>query len=243
MSLVENGKQGIPAGEVTVLLDFYGADETSAAEAVRLAAVPWPRRRRTSRPEKLPHAAQRYLALEAEAAEIVAYDNAVVSSLLRTREYARVLLEADEPYAGGQEIDVRLDLLRHRQARHPRLDVILDEACLHRRIGTPEIMRAQLEHLIELSEHDGVRLQLRPFAPPATPNHDEAFTPQAFRILRFPDRGSLVYLEDFTGGTYREDGPQVQEYATAYERLRRVSLGPEELRAHLTELLSRWETR
>lgn len=46
MSLAENGKQGIPAHEVAVLLDFHGADDTSAAEALRLAAIPWPKRRK-----------------------------------------------------------------------------------------------------------------------------------------------------------------------------------------------------
>ncbi len=246
MSLVENGKQGIPAPEVAILLEFYGADDDSAAEAMRLAAIPWPRRRRGSRasyPETIPHAVRRYLALEAEATEIVAYDNAVVSDLLQTSAYARVLLEADAPYAGSQEIDAKLDIRMNRQARLLRedpslaLDVILDEACLHRRIGSPEIMRAQLEHLVEVSERGTIRLQLRPFIPEVTPHHDEAFAPQAFRILKFPERGSLVHLEDFTGGTYREDGPVVQEYATAYERLRRVSLEPEDTLDCLVDLV------
>src|SRR5699024_9611308 len=46
MSLIENGKQGVTPGEVTALLDFYRADDSSSAEALRLASVPWPRKRK-----------------------------------------------------------------------------------------------------------------------------------------------------------------------------------------------------
>jgi hypothetical protein len=36
----------------------------------------------------------------------------------------------------------------------------------------------QLEHLIEMSRRENVRLQILPFVPSETPNHDEAFVPQ-----------------------------------------------------------------
>jgi hypothetical protein len=249
MSLVENGKQGIPVHEVAALLDFYGADDTSSAEALRLAAIPWPKRRKRRRAlyqEAVPATARRYVALEADAREIVAYDNAVINGLLQTRDYARALLEAGAPYAGSQEIDVKLDIRLNRQEKLFRedpaplgLDVIIDEACLRRRIGGPEVMRAQLEHLIDVSERDNVRLQVLPFVPKKTPNKDEAFNPQtAFWILKLPERGSLVYLEDFAGGTYPEDGLLIQEYAAAFERLRRAALDPGEARLFLAKLVA-----
>jgi hypothetical protein len=249
MSLVENGKQGIPVHEVAALLDFYGADDTASAEALRLAAIPWPRRRKRRRAlyqEAVPQTARRYVALEADAREIVAYDNAVINGLLQTRDYARTLLQAGAPYGGSQEIDVRLDVRMTRQEKllreDPpplRLDVIIDEACLHRRIGSADIMRAQLEHLVEMSRRENIRLQILPFVPAQTPNHDEAFIARSnFYLLKLPERGSLVYIEDFAGGTYPEDGILIQQYAAAYERLRVASLNPVESRALLARLLT-----
>jgi transcriptional regulator with XRE-family HTH domain len=244
MSMVENGKQGIPVHEVAALLDFYGADDTSAAEALRLAAIPWPKRRRRRRAlyqEAVPATARRYVALEAEAREIVAFDNAVINGLLQTRDYARTLLEAGAEYP-GQEIHVKLDIRMNRQEKlfreEPRpleLDVIIDEACLHRRIGSAGIMRAQLEHLIDVSERDNVRLQVLPFVS----KNNEAFVARSnFYLLKLPERGSLVYIEDFAGGIYPEDGILIQEYATAYERLSRAALEPDETRAFLGKLVS-----
>ena len=246
MSLVENGKRGISTHEVAALLDFYGADDATAAEALRLAAIPWPkrrRRRRTLYQEAVPASARRYVALEAEAHAIAAYDNAVINGLLQTRDYARTLLEAGARYAASPEIGAKLDLRMNRQAKlfreNPlRLDVIVDEACLHRRIGGPEVMRGQLEYLIEVSERENVRLQVLPFTPEPTPMVDEAFVAQSnFYILRLPERGSLVYIEDFAGGTYPEDGFLIQEYVTAFERLQRAALQPEESRTFLAKLV------
>lgn len=248
MSLIENGKQGVTPGEVAALLDFYDADDSSAAEALRLSAVPWPRKRKRRRAlyqEAVPQTARRYVALEAEATQIVAYDNAVINGLLQTEEYARTLLQAGAPYAGNQEINAKLDVRMNRQEKLRRedgplhLDVIIDEACLHRVIGGPGVMRAQLEHLLDISERDNVRLQVLPFTPKATPNQDEAFVVQSnFKILKLPERGSLVYIEDFAGGTYPEDTELIQQYASGFERLRAAAEDTDSSRTLLGKLMA-----
>jgi len=251
MSLIENGKQGTTPDEVAALLDFYRADDSSAAEALRLASVPWPRKRKRRRAlyqEAVPQSARRYVALEAEATQIVAYDNAVINGLLQTADYARTLLRSGSPYAGSQEINAKLDIRMSRQQKlcHEdsplHLDVIVDEACLHRMIGGPDVMRAQLEHLIDMSERENIRLQVLPFAPTATPNHDEAFVVQSsFYILKLPERGSLVYIEDFVGGTYPEDADLIQQYAGAVERLRASAEDLDSSRMLLGKLMSQLE--
>src|SRR5699024_6530770 len=226
-------------------------DDSSAAEALRLASVPWPRKRKRRRAlyqEAVPQTARRYVALEAEATQIVAYDNAVINGLLQTADYARTLLRSGAPYAGSQEINAKLDIRMNRQEKLFRtdsplhLDVIVDEACLHRLIGGTDVMRAQLEHLIDVSERDNIRLQVLPFVPHPTPNRDEAFIVQSsFKILKLPERGSLVYIEDFVGGTYPEDGELIQQYAGAVERLRASAEDPENSRMLIGKLVSQLE--
>jgi transcriptional regulator with XRE-family HTH domain len=251
MSMIENGKQRVTVEEVAALLDFYGSDDSAAAEALRLAAVPWPRRRKRRRAlyqEAIPQTTRRYIAVESDATEIVAYDNAVINGLLQTEDYARTLLRAGAPYAGNQEINAKLEIRLNRQHKllreedPVRLDVIIDEACLHRVIGGPEVMRGQLAHLLDMSERENVRLQVLPFAPKATPNQDEAFIAQSnFKILKLPQRGSLAYIEDFAGGTYPEDGLVIQEYASAYERLRIAAEDPNSSRALLAKVVTQYE--
>ncbi|OZM75269.1 transcriptional regulator [Amycolatopsis antarctica] len=251
MSQVENGKQGMPIEQVAALLDFYRADDTASAEALRLAAVPWPRRRRRRRAlyqEAIPRTTRRYVALEADASEIVAYDNAVINGLLQTEGYARALLRSGAPYAGSQEINAKLEIRLNRQRGLTRevdplrLDVIIDEACLHRMIGGREVMAGQLRHLLDMSERENVRLQVLPFEPKATPNQDEYFVACSnFHILKLSERGSLVYIEDFAGGTYPEDILVIQEYAAAFERLRAAADDQDDSQALLAKVVTKYE--
>jgi Domain of unknown function (DUF5753) len=48
------------------------------------------------------------------------------------------------------------------QAEPPSVVTVLDELALHRFIGTPEIMREQLEHAIELSKRPNIHLHILP---------------------------------------------------------------------------------
>jgi transcriptional regulator with XRE-family HTH domain len=241
ISKVENGKQGISADEVAILLELYKADDTAVADALRLAAVPRPRRRRGSRSayrEAVPQFARRYVALEADASDIATYENEFITGLLQTEDYARTLLRAGAPFGGDPEIEAKVDTRMLRQQILTRtdpapvhLDVILNEACLHRFIGDEPCMRGQLEHLVKVSTWDHVRLQILPFRPRPTPNRDEAFVAQTgFIILRLPERGSLLYIEDLVGGTYPEDLSIIDQYVRAFERLRAAALSPDDSR-------------
>nr|WP_211346768.1 Scr1 family TA system antitoxin-like transcriptional regulator [Actinokineospora cianjurensis] len=95
-SRIENGKQTIKAEDVSALLDFYGADDQASAEALKLASVPRPTRRRrsTSYRDAVPNWFRRFLVLESEANDISIYENEIVTGLCQTEEYARVLLRA-----------------------------------------------------------------------------------------------------------------------------------------------------
>jgi transcriptional regulator with XRE-family HTH domain len=238
ISKVENGKQGITVEDVAGLLEFYAADDPDSAEALRLAAVPKPRRRRGSRltyREAVPQYARRYMALEAEASDISAYQSEFIPGLLQTPTYARWLMRAAAPHSGSKQVESKVELRSTRQRlltrEEPdplRLDVILQEAALYRVIGYDDCMRDQLNHLAEMADLPNVRLRVLAFRPRTTANHYGSFVTQVpFQVLRLPERGSLVYIEDFTGGSYPEDATVIQQYAHAFERLGNASEDPE----------------
>jgi transcriptional regulator with XRE-family HTH domain len=232
ISKVENGKQRIQSDEVSALLELYRADDSQTAEALRLAAVPKPRRRGTYR-DSVPDWFRRFLALEAEASELSIYEAEVVTGLLQTEEYARTLLQAGNPLVSVRELDLQVEARMGRKSiftkeDRPSVDVVLHEAALHRVIHSDAVMLAQLEHLEELSALPNLRLHVLPFRPQPTPDHDEAFVAKAaFVLLKLASTGAVVYLEDAAGATYPEETRVIQQYATAYQRLRNAALSAE----------------
>ncbi|WP_229899164.1 helix-turn-helix domain-containing protein, partial [Streptomyces capoamus] len=95
-----------------------------------------------------------YLSLEQASLQIRAYENQFVHGLLQTEDYARALLTVDYPHATAEATERRVALrMRRREllARPapPRLWVVMDETVLRRPVGGPEVMRAQIDHLLE----------------------------------------------------------------------------------------------
>jgi transcriptional regulator with XRE-family HTH domain len=240
ISKVENGKQGIATEDVAGLLELYRASDTVLAEALKLTAVPQRRRSRrsTSYRDAVPNWFGRFLTLESEATVISTYENEQMPGLFQTTDYARAIMSAHDPLAGSNEVDRQLEVRLSRQAiltrtapQPPQLDVLLHEAVLHRVIGDDAIMKAQLHHLIELSKLPNVQLQVRPFRSVPTPNMDQFFPAKtAFFLLKLPDRGTVLYIEDFGGATCPEDISVIQRHATAFQRLRAASLDPADSR-------------
>ena len=89
----------------------------------------------------------------------------IVPGIVQTPAYARELFAA-MGMNGDQVSDyVQSRLSRQAildQAEPPSVVIVLDELALHRLIGTPEIMREQLEHAIELSKRPNIYLHILP---------------------------------------------------------------------------------
>jgi hypothetical protein len=89
----------------------------------------------------------------------------IVPGIVQTPAYARELFAAM-----GMNGDQVSDYVQSRLSRQVVLDradppsvvIVLDELALHRLIGTPEIMREQLEHLIKLSKRPNIYIHILP---------------------------------------------------------------------------------
>jgi hypothetical protein len=110
--------------------------------------------------------------------------------------------------------------------------VVVDEAVLHRSIGGPTVMRDQITALIEATDLPNVRIQVLPFRAGG-----HAAVGGAFSLLRFPDQDlpDVVYVEQLTSALYLDKRDDVEEYATAMERLCIEAEPP----ASTTEILER----
>jgi transcriptional regulator with XRE-family HTH domain len=222
ISRMELGRVSFKERDVADLLTLYGlGDEGERAALLSLA-------RQANNPgwwhdfgDILPAWFQPYLGLEAAASLIRTYEVQFVPGLLQTRDYARAVILLSHVDASDAEINRRIELRRARQRVVSRPDppllwVVIDEAVLRRPIGGPEVMRAQIEALIEASRQPNIRLQIIPFHAGG-----HAAAGGAFAILRFaePELPDVVYAEQLTGALYLDKREDVDNYAIAMERL------------------------
>jgi transcriptional regulator with XRE-family HTH domain len=163
-----------------------------------------------------------YLSLEQAALQIRAYENQFVHGLLQTEDYARALLGAGNPHASAEATERRVALRMRRQellARDgpPRLWVVMDETVLRWPVGGREVMRAQIDHLVELNRLPHVTLQLMPFANGPHP----AMRAGAYHLFRFQARElpDIVYLNGLVGAVYLDKAEDVVVYREALDRL------------------------
>jgi hypothetical protein len=91
-------------------------------------------------------------------------------------------------------------------------------------VGGPKVMATQLDHLIELSGQPNVTMQVIPYTVGAHPAMNSTFN-----ILEFAGPvPSVVYVEGLVGWIYVERPQEVCRYQQVFERLRTVSLSPQE---------------
>ncbi|MFG2379128.1 helix-turn-helix domain-containing protein [Streptomyces sp. NPDC048504] len=163
-----------------------------------------------------------YLSLEQAALQVRAYENEFVHGLLQTEEYARALLGAGNPHAPTEATERRVALRMRRQElltreAPPRVWVVMDETVLRWPVGGAAVMRAQVDHLIEVNRLPHVTLQIMPFANGPHP----AMRAGAFHLFRFraPELPDVVYLNGLVGAVYLDKGDDVVVYREALDRL------------------------
>jgi Domain of unknown function (DUF5753) len=133
---------------------------------------------------------------------------------------------------------VRLRLARQTlltRPEPPRLWAVVDEAALRRPVGGREVMRGQLERLIEATKLPNVTLQILPFAAGAHPAMGSAFS-----ILRFPDQElpDVVYLEHLTNALYLNKPDEVDQYLHVMEGICVRAAAPDQSVELLERLLA-----
>ncbi|GAA2280266.1 helix-turn-helix transcriptional regulator [Streptomyces hawaiiensis] len=231
LSRIESGKGRRPPTEndVRTLLELYGTDDYEVSVLLKLlqrAGEPgwWQRYDKRLMPEWF----DRLVGLQEAAATIRTFEIQYVPGLLQTPAYTRAVVERGLPNAPAGEVERRVELRRHRarlvsRADAPQLWAIIDESVLLRVLGSAEVMREQLAHLVDMAERPNVTLQIVPLSvtnasAPAIP-----ITYLRFGGLDLPD---VVYLEHIKSANFLEDRDETEEYRIALDRLADEALKP-----------------
>ena len=160
---VEQGRTAVGHGVLTALLDLYGVhDDAERATLHTLAdqthARPWWYDHR----DAVPRDRGRYLSAERAGRLVRCYSDRYLPELLRTAAYARALARHERPPSGDRHLELlaRRQRILRRRPRPVNLWVVLDETVLWRPVGDAATMRAQLEHLVEMSWRPNVTVQI-----------------------------------------------------------------------------------
>lgn len=166
---------------------------------------------------------------EASADQLRVYETHLVYGLFQTEAYARVLLIDDESIATRMK---RQELLNKKPP--PLISVVLEESILHREVGSKEVMREQLEHLIKLSLREGVFIQIA-----KTGHYRNAKA--SFHIATQPDRSEIAYIVKATGGEITRDPSELSKVSAVMHTLTAQSLNTHDSRSLLRKVIEqRW---
>ncbi|WP_184987604.1 helix-turn-helix domain-containing protein [Sphaerisporangium rubeum] len=222
ISRLELGRVGFKDRDVADLLTLYGVTEAAERDTFLQLA------RQANAPgwwhkfsDLLPNWFELYVGLEEAASVIRTYEIQFVPGLLQTPDYARAVIKLGHYGASADEMTRRVDLRMARQQRvthpgGPKLWALVDEAALRRPLGGPGVMRAQVEHLLDMAARPNITVQVVPFG---QGGHSAAGGP--FSILRFleGDLPDVVYMEQLTSALYLDKREETDPYMKVMDHL------------------------
>ncbi|MFF4115400.1 helix-turn-helix domain-containing protein [Streptomyces sp. NPDC001714] len=219
---MEMAEVGLKIPYLQLLLKAYGVTDDEADLFVRLAEE-------ANRPgwwqrfhDILPSWFSMYVSLEGAASLIRSYEPHFVPGLLQTEDYARGVLKSG---AVGQtepeEIERHVALRMQRQqlltrTEAPRFWAVMDETALRRPVGGPEVMRAQIDRLLDVTKLPNVTLQVAPFSGGPHPGTYGPFVLFRFAMPELPD---MVYSEYLTGAVYLDARTEVATHLEVMDRM------------------------
>jgi transcriptional regulator with XRE-family HTH domain len=211
VAMVESGRRAPTADfarRCDEALDLPGTLERLQAQAKKAPLPAW------FRP---------YVEVEAIATQLRLFEHSLIPGLLQTEDYARAVL-ATRPDITDDELTEQVPARMDRQSvlerdRPPRLWVVLDEAVLHRTVGSPKIMQDQLLHLADLAQRPGITIEIIPFS---AGEHYGLLG--ACAIADIADRPSIVYLETIADGFVVETASTVADVILTFDTLRSEAL-------------------
>lgn len=241
LSRLENA-QGRPLPrDIRDLIRYYGIEGTALADNLRRWVAEAERTGWWVEFDAVMGGLDAHLAYEADATVERAYTLPFVPALLQTTGYAEAIFRdmerrsEDEIRQLVQEVRIkRQEALNHREGLDPlRLIVVTHESTLRQVVGSPQILREQLEALIERSTAPNVSLRVLPFT--AKP----VFTMTCmYAYFEYQDalEQDVVHIETHAGFISIEDPGRVAEYRKAHDALVSASLSEDDTRAFIRSI-------
>lgn len=236
LSHLETGERRQQPADIAKVLAAYGAPQHDINRLTSLAEVPDESTWWGAWSDVVPDWMGTIVGLEWLAIKEFVFEPIVIPGLMQTEHYARELSRSGRRVRADHSerlVELRMERAQRLTADNPlHLHAAVNEQALRLRVGTPEIMRAQYEHLIKLAERPNVTLQI--VVPERGPH--AAVTGQ-FVVLDFDKARPIAYAEVQDGAMYVQHPGEVDTYRESSRSLEEVGLPPEQSISFVADLI------
>ncbi|WP_165970565.1 helix-turn-helix transcriptional regulator [Actinomadura sp. 6K520] len=244
ISRMENAQVVARTHEVNYIAMMYGLPEDDDLRVALVGLATGGRSRDWIRRHKLPGKGPNYgeyVLLEQDSSELFAYHADVIPGLLQTPEYARAVMTS-VPSSGAKDID---QLVAYRMARKEALtrteplsiSAVVGEAAICQWMGGREVMIAQLQYLLELTEWPNIELRVLPFTATRNPGVDGSFAVLHVEAGNFP----IVIVDGLQRRIFIDEDEGVAAYRAIQVELRRIALTEAQTRERIEQAV--WTLR
>jgi transcriptional regulator with XRE-family HTH domain len=241
VSRYETGQTAPGRNQLEDLLTSYNVAQPERDNLIELGKLA--ERPQTGRAyaDALPNHFQRFADVQADARVIRSYEPAVILGLLQTEDYARALIREGMTVVFGaspSEIDTLITYRMERQEilrrpDPPLIHFLMGEAALHQQIGSRDITRRQLLHLVDAVDNsENIVMQVLPLRFPAS-----AYISGAFVWWTFPEPApEIACVLATTTNIYTERPDDIEGVKRVFEALQAAALSPDESRQLITQI-------
>ncbi|NED17406.1 helix-turn-helix domain-containing protein [Streptomyces sp. SID9913] len=224
---METGSGRVQPSDVDALCRFYGTSDELREFLKSLAREAKTRGWWQVHGAGVPEWFNIYIGLEQDASTLRQYQCELLPGLMQTEAYAREL-HTTGAHMSSEDIDRAVRVRLERQEMLTRKDApdtwfVVNEGAVRNVIGDRELMRDQLERVLDTMALPSVTLQVLPFDSGTYP------VTGSFTMLGFPapEDPDLVYRDGITDAVYLEGEHHVREYTRAFDGLRAAALSPQ----------------
>lgn len=238
MSHLETGERRQQPADIAKVLAAYGAPQHEINRLTSLAEVPDESTWWGAWSDVVSDWFGTFVGLERLATKELVFEPIVIPGTLQTQDYARELSRSSQRVRvdhSERVVELRMERAQRLTVDNPlHLHAAITEQALRLRVGTPEIMRAQYKHLIDLAKRPNVTLQV--IVPERGPH--QAMTGQFF-VLEFDKARPIAYAEVEDGAMYVQHPGQVDTYRESFRSLEDVGLPAEESIRFIADLIKK----
>ncbi|GHC65542.1 helix-turn-helix domain-containing protein [Streptomyces cinnamoneus] len=231
VSHLEAGRVGITPNRLRTLACNYGCADEGLVEALVAMADErdknWWEEYRGSLPPGYLDIAE----LEHNSRTMRTCSSVHIPGLLQTADHARVIFEEAVSPLPAHELDIRIEHRMRRQSvldrKHPaQFTAIIHEAALRMQFGGREVARAQLQHLLAVSEREHIEVRSVPFAAGSFPGAGQT----VFYAHGPVPQLDTVQLDAAHTTVFLSADLQLENYRGLLERTEAKCLSPEKTR-------------
>ncbi|MFC7264025.1 helix-turn-helix domain-containing protein [Streptomyces lutosisoli] len=231
LSNVESARFGVSAERLRAMACTYDCSDQAFTEALVDLAGDRTRGWWEQYREILPSGLLDLAELEHHATALRTAFTSHVPGLLQTNDHAREIFRHVIPAPTPPEVEHRVSYRIKRQDVLYRADpvpyrTVIHEAALRMKIGGPEVARAQLRHLLDMSERDHITIRVLPFDVGAFPGSGQSIN-YAYGPVPQLD---TVQLDQFHGPVLLDAEAHLDKYRRLLDVVEAAALPPEKSR-------------